>query len=503
MGLIKLNLGTALEVAVNRHPDKIAVIEGESHYKFSDLNLEVNKLAFSMQKLGIQKGERVMVLFQNQVECILIFFAVQKLGAIFVPLHYHLSIKEVQYCINDTEPKIIFCDYGRIDYMDKIKFNRKPILIDISPLGGDISFQELILRGAADFETTRFDDHEIAMILYTLGTTGIPKGVPRSHKSEYSSTITFINENRYKPFERTLGVIPLCHIRGIRMILSMIVLNGTYIIPSPFFDSLDLLNLISKEKITCLFMDPTKYYELLNDPNIKDFDLSFLKKIAYGGAAMPEDLIKKCIQLLNPESFINYYGCTEIFTIATCSVLENTKGCVGKPGVHQKIRLVNPGKVNLSAPQDLVKRGEVGEIIVHIESIEAFSGYWKQPDWSGKAIRDNWFFTGDLGYIDDEEDLFIVGRLDNMVISAGEKVFPEEIEKVLLSNPKVAEAMVLGVKDQHCGQTIVAYIVPNDLTLTIQELDYYCKNHLSSFKRPRKYKILMELPIGSNASLST
>ncbi|RSK54691.1 class I adenylate-forming enzyme family protein [Bacillus canaveralius] len=494
MGLIKLNLGTVLDIAISKHPDKIALIAGESHYKFSRLNLEVNKLASSMQKLGIRKGERVMVLLQNQVESVLIFFAVQKLGAIFVPLNYNLSINEVQYCINDIEPKIIFCDYDSFDYMDKIKLSSRPIFVSISSLGGDISFQELILRGAADFETTTSDDHEIAMILYTSGTNGVPKGVPRSHKNEYSSTITFINQNRYEPFETTLGVMPICHIRGIRMILAMIFLNGTYIIPPPFFDSMDLLNLISKEKVTCLFMNPTKYYELLNDPNIKDYDLSSLKTISYGGARMSEDLINNCIQLLKPESFINYYGCTEIFTIATCSVLEDRTGCVGKPGTQQKIRVVHPCRVNLSTPEDLVKRGEVGEIIVHIESIEAFSGYWKEPDWLENAIQDNWFFTGDLGYIDEDEHLFIVGRVDNMVISEGEKVFPDEIEEVLLNNPKVADALVLGEQDQHCGQIITAYIVPSDLTLTVQELDYYCKNHLSSYKRPRIYKILTEIP---------
>lgn len=491
-----MDLGTAFDYAIERYPNKIALVQNHKVLTFQQLNEEVNRLAFSLQKLGIVKRDRVMALLKNRLETVCLFWAVQKLGAIFTPINLRLSPEDTQYCINDAEPKIVVYEKFSQRSVQCAKFNERPILISLDPDEGDLSYQELISRGIGDFSSFPHNDSDdIAVMLYTSGTTGVPKGVPRYHKNEYASTMAHIIQNRYEIFDSTLGAMPLYHTMGIRSLLSMCVLNGKYVL-SPDFDVRKALALLAEEKITCLYMYPSMYLELLKDPRFSDFDLSSLQKIGYAGAPMSAALTKKCFEMLKPAHFINHYGSTEIYTFTTCSNLDKKPGCAGRPGIHQKIRLVPTDGSQASSSDAIIRPGEIGEITVQAESIEAFKGYWNRPDATRKAIRNHWYHTGDLGYFDEDGDLYVVGRVDEMVISAGENIAPTEVEEVLLQHPKVWEVVVMGEEDERWGQIVAAFIVPKDSSLTAQELDQFCKQHpkLSNFKRPRKYVFINEIP---------
>lgn len=490
-----MDLGTAFHYAIERYPNKIALVQEQTVLTFRQLNEEANRLASSLQKLGVVKRDRVVVLLKNRVETVCLFWAIQKLGAIFTPVNLRLSPEDTQYCINDAEPKIVVYEKFSKRSVMNVKFNERPILISLERDEGDLSYQELMERGSSDFTAAACDGDDIAVMLYTSGTTGVPKGVPRYHKNEYASTMAHIIQNRYEIFDSTLGAMPLYHTMGIRSLLSMCVLNGKYVL-YPDFDARIALMLLAKEKISCLYMFPTMYREILSDPCFSDFDLSALKKIGYAGAPMSAALTRKCFDRLKPEHFINHYGSTEIYTFTTCSILDKKPGCAGRPGIHQKIRLVQSDTNGTSTPECVVPQGEVGEIIVHAESIEAFKGYWNRPDATRNAIRNHWYYTGDLGYLDEDGDLYVVGRVDEMVISAGEHISPTEIEEVLLQHAKVSEAVVLGEEDERLGQIVVAFIVPTDSSLTFQELDQFCKKHpkLANFKRPRKYVFVNSIP---------
>ncbi|WP_424765580.1 class I adenylate-forming enzyme family protein [Paenibacillus sp. sgz302251] len=490
-----MDLGTVFDYAVERYPNRTAVVQDSRLVTFRELNEEANRLASSLRKLGVVKRDRIMVVLKNRFETVCLFWAIQKLGAIYTPVNLRLSPEDLQYCINDAEPKIIIYEKVSKRSVTNAKYNERPLLVSLEKEEGDLSYGELVSRGTADFNGPASDDEDIAVMLYTSGTTGTPKGVPKYHKNEYASTMAHIIQNHYELFDSTLGAMPLYHTMGIRSLLSMCVLNGKYVL-FPDFDGRKALSLLSREQISCLYMFPSMYRDLLNDPRFGEYDLSMLKKIGYAGAPMSESLTQKCFALLKPEHFINHYGSTEIYTFTTCSILDSKPGCAGRPGIHQKIRLMPSDTDDLLDRENRIRPGEIGEIVVKADSIEGFKGYWNRPEATRRAIRNHWYYTGDLGYFDEDGDLYVVGRADEMVISGGENISPNEIEEALLQHPKVLEAVVLGEEDEQWGQIVAAYIVPSDPALTSLELDQFCKQHpkLSNFKRPRKYVFINEIP---------
>ena len=491
-----MNLLTLFEFAVERHPNRLAVVEGDRRYTYRQFHNEVEKVAASLQKIGIKQHDRVMILLKNRLENTVIYWALQKIGAIYTPINFRLSVKEVEYCVNDAEAAAVVYESVSQESVLKANLHQKPILIGFGEVeGADIYYDELVERSPGSLEKPTIDDNDIALMLYTSGTTGKPKGVPRTHKNEYSAALAHIIQNQYQDGESTLGIMPLYHTMGMRSLLSIMFLNGKYVI-LPDFDAKEALELIEREEITCLYLVPTLYHDMLNHAEFHHFDLSKLKKIGYAGASMTTALTEKCIEMLKPEVFVNHFGSTEIYTFTINHNVKEKPGCAGKPGFHQSIRIVKADPDGNATPEDVVEKGELGEIIVNIESPESFKGYWNRPDATKKAIRDGWYFTGDLGKLDEDGDLYVVGRVDDMIISGGENIHPLEVEDVLAKHPKVHEVAVIGEEDERWGQVVSAYVVPKDPSLTIQELDDYCKNNtkLSNFKRPRKYVFIQEVP---------
>ena len=248
-------------------------------------------------------------------------------------------------------------------------------------------------------------------------------------------------------------------------------------------------------RITSLYLVPTLYHDLVGHPDFAACDTSSVTKLGFAGAAMPDGLLKRVDAAFRPALFVNHYGSSEIYTFTTEPRAAAKPGSAVKAGLNQRIRVVKIGTDN---PGARAATGEEGQIIADRASDEAFEGYWRRPDADARALHDGWYFTGDTGYFDAEGDLFVTGRVDDMIISGGENVSPADIESVLSLHPAVAEVAVVGLPDERWGQRVTAFVkrAPNaDVAVEPAALDAWCRaSSLADYKRPRDYVFVAEIP---------
>jgi 2-furoate---CoA ligase len=447
-----MNLGLSLLYAAERTPDAEALVGDRQRLTYAGLREQAARIAAGLAERGVQRGDRVACVLRNEVETGELYWGAQWLGACFVPLSRRASQGDLDYCIEDSGARIVI---------------REPREVT-----------ELAARrehaGALDL-----DDAEHSIQLYTSGTTGRPKGVPRSHRAERSAGLSQVVQHGLRHGHRTLGVMPLYHTMGIHSLIAASLVAGCFV-AQPEWGAETALGLLETEQITSLYLAPTLFYDLVHDPRFTDYDTSAVRAVAYAGAPMTGALAEKVATSFDPEIFVNHYGSTEIYTFSVHRDQRTKPGCAGRPALNARLRLEPPGE---------------GEILCHMSSDEAFAGYWNRPDADAKAIRDGWYYTGDVGRVDDDGDLWVIGRVDDMVISGGENVHPVEVEDVLARAPGVREVAIVGADDDRLGQRVVACVVADE-GVTAEQLDAFClaSNQLARFKRPREYRFVSELP---------
>jgi len=363
-----------------------------------------------------------------------------------------MSEADLAYCIADSGASVVIRETGEVTQL----------------VAGDEH------PGALDL-----DELEPSIQLYTSGTTGRPKGVPRSHRAERAGGVSQVLQHGLRLGHRTLGVMPLYHTMGIHSLVAASLVGGCFV-AQPSWDAARALELIEEEQIDSLYLAPTLYFDLAHHPRLGDADVSSVRAVAYAGSPMTGALVETVAAALDPEIFVNHYGSTEIYTFSVQRDQRAKPGCAGRPSLNARLRLSPYGE---------------GEILCHMSSDEAFAGYWNRPDADETAIRDGWYYTGDVGRIDEDGDLWVVGRVDDMVISGGENIHPVEVEDVLARAPGVREVAVFGAPDDRLGQRVVACIIADD-GVTAEVLDEYClaSETLARFKRPREYRFVSGLP---------
>jgi 2-furoate---CoA ligase len=439
-----VNLAASLLAACERHPE----LEAFPGLTYGELLPRVRRIAGG---LDVAPGDRVAVVLDNRLDTALLYWAAQWAGAVFVPLSWRLSEDELVYCLDDCGARVV--------------------LRDGEPLPGGAEHPGALDRG----------ERGISLLLYTSGTTGRPKGVPRSHAADRAGGWSQALQHGYGWGDRTLGVMPLYHTMGIHSLLAMHLVGGCFV-PQARWDPGDALALIETERITSLYLAPTLFHDLVGHPDLAERDVSSVRALGYAGAAMTSTLVRRCVEVFSPEVFVNHYGSTEIYTFTVGRDQVAKPGCAGRPAVNTRLRLL-----------------ESGEICAELTSDEAFGGYWNRPDADAKAIEGGWYRTGDTGHLDEDGDLWIDGRVDDMIVSGGENVHPLEVEDVLAAHPGVIEVAVIGVPDERLGHHVTAVVVG---TASREELDEHClASTLPRFKRPREYRFVDSLPKSASGKI--
>jgi 2-furoate---CoA ligase len=485
-----LDLGLSLIATVERSGDATAIVDGELRLSYREWLDRVLRVVSGFGTLGLKRGDHVLSVLQNRWEAAALHWACQLAGLVMTPLNWRAKADEIGYCAADSRAGVVFFQDVSADAIARCSETSALARIAVGGTSGGTHAFEDLLSTSPGPAVPRASAEAWSVMLYTSGTTGRPKGVPRRHRHERAAAVAHVAQNRYTRGERTLGVMPLYHTMGVRSLLAMALVDGCFVCQARF-DAAAALDLIAAERITCLYLVPTLYHDLVGHERFAQTDTSSVRKLGFAGAAMPDGLLKRVAAAFNPEIFVNHYGSSEIYTFTIEPDAVRKPGSAGKAGLNQRIRVV---RFIANSPDDLAQPGEEGEIIADLASDEAFEGYWQRPDADAKAIRDGWYFTGDTGFIDAEGDVFVTGRVDDMIITGGENVSPGEIESVLSLHPDVAEVAVVGLPDDRWGKRITAFLKCTR-PVERQELDEWCRrSSLANFKRPRDYVFVREIP---------
>ncbi len=495
-------LGRALTWTAERYPERQA-IAGPRPMDYAEWDRRTNRLAHALAELGVESGDRMAIVAANGEQLASAHLAANKLGAASVPLNVRYAPDELAYCIQDAEPAVLFSDDSTAELAERALERcegEKPVLLhagDSPPAGCRHGFEQLIEASSPAALDIPVESDAISVMLYTAGTTGRPKGVPRSHHAEVSAGVAHAIQARYGFGEATLCAMPMYHTMGLRSLVSMILIGGK-IAFQPSFDPVGALELIEREQLTALYLVPTAFWALVHQSGSAQA-CSTVSKLAYAGAAMTENLTSELAGALRPDVFINHYGSTEIYTFSIEADAVARPGSAGRPGLFTRLRLVEADPERRVGPDEVVADGETGEIIASLTSDEAFAGYWQRPDANERALRDGWYFTGDLGYVDDDGNLHVSGRIDDMVISGGENVHPLEVEDALTGCPAVSEVAVAGIPDDRWGQAVTAFVVlegEEDAAAQAHHIATWTRSEsgLAAYKRPKRIVVIDTLP---------
>ncbi|MCD8511054.1 MAG: o-succinylbenzoate--CoA ligase [Bacillus sp. (in: Bacteria)] len=463
-------------------PSRKALIGNREKLTYAEMNKRTQQYALNLQaNYSIKKGDRIGILSTNNVEFVILLFAIAKLNAIAVPLNVRLSVDELSYQINDSglETLVVVEDLWTVGEKLNSRTNISHLLT-FTDLAADQPKTSTIQEYKADPQAPY-------IICYTSGTTGKPKGAVLTQENMYWNALNNITAIDITSEDKTLVLLPIFHIGGIGLFTFPVLLaGGTAVIPDRF-DPEQSLHLIEKHNITLVMGVPTIHDAIRKAPNFKTTNLTSIRWFYSGGAPCPEELIRFYLDRGVP--FGQGFGMTETSPTVFMLVKEDYQrkiGSIGKPAMFNDIRVVDHHGKD-------VPTGEVGELL--IKGPNVFKEYWNLPEVTANALKDGWFATGDLVSQDEEGFVYIAGRKKEMLISGGENIYPLEIEKVLYELPDVEEAAVIGAPHEKWGEVPIAVIAPKTIgAITEKDVKRHCQQRLARYKVPAKFIFVESLP---------
>src|SRR5580700_5302725 len=473
-----LDLGLSFVGSVARDPGALAIVDGDVRLSYAQWYRRISALAAGFDAIGLKAGDHLITALTNRWEAASLHWACQFTGVIITPVNWRSTASEIDFYLEDAEA---IAGSALAQKLPRIALDPAP-----PPA---IALADLAPRAAPD-AAPRVNAEAWSVMLYTSGTTARPKGVPRRQHAERAAALAHVAQNLYARGERTLGVMPLYHTMGVRSLLAMSLIGGAFVCLRRF-DVAHALELIEAERVTNLYLVPTLYHDLVHHPLFATRDVSSVRKLGFAGAPMTDGLLQTLQAAFKPDLFVNHYGSSEIYTFTIDQNAPAKPGSAGRAGINQMVRVVRLGATSVD---EIAAVGEEGEIIALLAGDESFEGYWRRPEADAKALRQGWYFTGDTGLMDADGDIFVTGRVDDMIISGGENISPVEIESCLSLHAGVSEVAVVGLPDERWGKVVTAFI-KRRAAVEADELDSFCRSSgLAGFKRPRRYVFVAEIP---------
>lgn len=496
-----MNTANFLSLPASMFGEQEILVFGDHRATYDQLLGRVRKLASALSLRGVGRGDRVAVLATNSHQYVEFYYATAMVGGVFVPLNYRAKPNELEHMIGKAEPTILALE----DRYEGILENLGPGLpamsrIAFGTVGGD-PYEEVLASGSGDFEEAEVEESDVSILMYTSGTTSLPKGVLLTYGDFTAYVVGTVDMADGESRGAALNCVPLYHIAGATNIMTSIW-TGRKLVLLPQFDPEPWLATVERESVTHAFVVPTMMKKILDAPAFGSTDLSSLTNLSYGGAPMPLPVIRRALDAF-PDSvgFVNAFGQTE--TTSTLTVLgPDDHRLTGDQGQDEKVlrRLTSIGRplpdveVKVVDPEGAaLGPGETGEILVRTARV--MKGYAGDVEGGARREDDGFLHTRDLGFVDEDGYVFLVGRADDMIIRGGENIAPAEVEAVLQGHPAIEEVAVLGLPSEEWGQIVAAVVaLRSGAEAAPDELGEYCRQRLASFKKPEVFRFVEELP---------
>ena len=489
-------LGDIIRLNGRKTPEKIAVIAGDSIVTFGELQDRMLQVANAMLQLA-RPGDRIAVLAENIPEYVEMYYGVPSAGMALTFLNYRLHPKEWAWILNNAEATVLVIQAKFVEQVEPLLATmptvQHVVVIGETTSATQVSYDDLVGAAAAEEPAIDVDEDSTAWLLYTSGTTGFPKGAMLSHRNLIVAALNSVIEYEPQPDERALIAFPLCHVSGYAVPVNHF--RGGRVVLTPMFEPGLWMQLVDEHQITGTSMAPTMLNFILQHPKVNDFELTSLRGIGYGAAAMPVEILRAAIARFGPIVYSGF-GMTElggnVLTFPKSAHAraidgeEHLLSSCGTPMVLADVKVVDEQMVECPP-------GVVGEMVIRGEQV--LLGYFRNEEGTNRAFEDGWFHTGDMARRDEEGFFYIVDRMKDMIITGGENVYSREVEEVLYLHPAVSEAAVVGVPDVTWGEKVTAIVVLRaGMSATEAEIIAVSRDNLAGFKKPKAVVFLDELP---------
>ena len=486
----KMNIAQNLEASARYFPDRVAVIQGEQRLTYAELDRRSGVIASGLSSLGIGAGDLVALCAPNSSQWMEFYFGVLKCGAVAVTLSAQLTSDEFSMLVGHAQPKAIYTTGERREQVAPFQHEGSLKLV-LAP-GEDHTVDGLLEKGGRPMTAVDRDREDLACVLYTGGTTGMPKGVMLSHENINTAIFSVVHYERSTHQDLGLCFLPFNHVFGQMHIMNATVLSGGGLVLLPGFDLDAMLKAVEEHQVTKLYAVPTVYVRLLQVPDLAQ-RIGPVRYCFSAAASMARELVNQWKDVTGLDIHESF-GMTETASMVTFNHSHHHRvGSVGTLAGTCEVRICDESGNALAA-------GKEGEICVRGRNV--MMGYLDNPQANAEALRDGWLRSGDVGYLDEDGYLFIVDRLKDMIITGGENVYPREVEEVLYTRPEVVECAVIGLPDVEYGERVTAYLILREgARLDAAEMKAFCKKHLSSFKVPKEFIPVDSLPTSPSGKI--